>query len=265
MRIFYLILIIILSLNQAFAFETVSIPTESSYAAQNEKELCPITDEEFSQIEKIIFKKTYSNDSPQKRISRLEKEIFGMEQKGDYEDRFDNIITAADYYKSGYRKSENTAQTQDNTQTLNSKNYIQNYNFDDEKEKTYFSKTQPQKYYNDDGEKVQKKQSKIKQFFSDLADIFSGGVVTGYTPSMQNYGYDPYDAFTTIGGIGGISPSPMGVYIPRYNRYNSSYYQRKYYNYPPRHNYYNPPPPPRRNYYPSAGGYNSGAGVRIIH
>ena len=35
-----------------------------------------------------------------KRLARLEKEIFGMEQKGNEKERFENLLTASDYYSS---------------------------------------------------------------------------------------------------------------------------------------------------------------------
>ena len=136
MKIFYLFLIILLSFNLSYAFETISIPNENALGTQSFNQTCPIADEEISDLEKIIFNKIYSNDNPQKRISRLEKEVFGMEQKGDYEYRFDSLLTVSDYYKSGYRQGENLAQIQQNKYAfsdykLNSKNYIQNYNFND--------------------------------------------------------------------------------------------------------------------------------------
>ena len=287
MKNFYVIVFLCLFSYSAFAFETVSIPTENSFVEQKAEEKCPISDEEFSELEKIILKKTYSKESPQKRISRLEKEIFGMEQKGNYEDRFDNLLTASDYYKSGYRQGENIAQGQQKSnihpQELNSKNYIKNYNFDDiyddVPEQKYYAQNKPQNYYYDEDyeaeQKPKQKQSKIKQFFSDLVDVLSAGVVTGYTPSINSYGFDPFDTFTNIGGSNfiGLPQSPSGVYVPRMNNnYYNSYVPRRYYAPPPPRHRYNgyPLPPPRRTYNsyyrnPVPQTYNSGAGVRILH
>ena len=78
MKNFYLILIFLLIVAPANAFNDVVLP-QSGYGAANNLIINEvITNEDFENLEKIIFKKTYPSDSAQKRLSRLEKEVFGM-------------------------------------------------------------------------------------------------------------------------------------------------------------------------------------------
>ena len=298
MKNLFLVMMMFLFPMSVQAFEDVILPQQGYGASKSAQIKNVISDEEFSDIEKRILKKTYPNDTSQNRLSRLEKTIFGMEQSGDnYEDRFENLLTAAEYYQDGYRQGESTKKyneekkyySADNSE-LNSKNYIQNYNFKPEYEQapttaktaSSYPKDYPQEeYYQVPSENYQnydtnkKKPSKIKQFFTDLADILVGGAVTGYTMPMNSYGISPYDAIMDLGGSSYISPpayySPRIINSPSY--YNS-YVPRRNYIPAPRYNYYGRPSMGSR-YYPSTSTYRpagvgsrtygSGMGVHIIN
>lgn len=292
-ELFIFIFIQILFIPPSFAFEDITLPQEgyeASYNAQIEEK---ISNEAFCDIEKKIFKKTFSSDSASKRMSRLEKELFGMEQKGDIDDRFDNIITASQYYQEGYRAGKssdyikNEARPKYSYDKLDSWNYIQDYDLP-ERYEDYSAKNNyntpsvntknTERYYYDDNEnnKTSQKGSKIKQFFTNLADILSAGVVTGYTPPLTgNYGIDSFS--TNFGGAGyiGLPQFPTFVYTPGRNYYNSYSPSQKYRNLP--HSHRQPPPhryipPPHNNNYTNphyygtgVKNYNSGAGIKIIY
>lgn len=295
--ILFLALIIV---QQACAFEDVVLPQSGYNASIGAQINSLIPNEEFCEIEKKVFKKTYQNDNAKNRLARLEKEIFGMEQSGEnYLERFEILLTAAEYYQDGYRlsdnkKNENSFQRVDNG-NLNSKNYIQNYNFDDDYDNSdyrvpqsdYISPKIAQKnqtqYYDDydiDEEKNGKKKSKIKQFFSDLADILTAGVVTGYTLPMNGYDYglDSFGTYTDFAGSNFVGP-PTTTYIgpSRYSNYPS--YVRVpnmirppgYHRNPYSHGYHRPrysPHYPNSGYYRPNGigvrNYGMGAKVRVI-
>lgn len=280
-----LFLLLIVNSCFAYSFENVSIPSANSQYSANTTENSVISDEEFNILEKKIFNKTYSNDSAKNRLARLEKEIFGMEQKGSQEERFDNLITASDYYQSGYRQSKSIAEekskTKNNTEEykINPKDYINDYNFGYESENEispkYTMNQSPSSYENNYYKEPQKikKQSAIKQFFSDIVDALTAGVVTGYTLPMDSFDYDPLGTYTNIGGSNFtvVPQFSTYTYIPQVNSYISPYrYNRQRYPYITRNNYYYNPPPPRYNYNRTPYGngvrnYKSGAGVRIIH
>ena len=62
MKNFYLLLLIFIVSNFAFAFENVSIPQNDYAQGENIKEVFLISDEEISKLEKIILKKEYKAD-----------------------------------------------------------------------------------------------------------------------------------------------------------------------------------------------------------
>ena len=268
MRKYILVLIILVfAVLQACAFEDITLPQEGYDASYNAQIQEKISNEEFSDLEKKVFKKTFPNDSAQKRMIRLEKELLGMEQNGNIEDRFDNLITASQYYQEGYRAGEKSNYKTENNKVntydkLDSWNYIQTYDLPESYE-DYSAKNnyQPeQKYYYEDynGEKArtQPKPSAIKQFFSNLASILSAGAVTGYTlPMTGSYGLSPIDTYTNFIGPSyiGMPQFPNYVYSPS-NRIPNRYYSPHI---PPRHR----PVVPQN----SARSYGSGAGVRLIY
>ena len=273
MRFLYYILIPLLFSSNVFAFENIIIPNENSSFSQAQS---LISNEDLETLEKQILKKIYKNEPSLKRLSRLEKEIFGMEQNGDIEQRYENLLTAAEYYNSGYRKNENIIQQKNNSP--------QYYTYDDTYDDFEYIKSKPNKtqYYSKDipeyyESKAQpQKQSKIKQFFNDLAEVLSAGVVTGYTPPVY------YNDFDILGGSSlGYPQIPQVqtyINIPQpnyyshvhypYNKYSNPYYPRRYYPQSNRTYRYNRVHPNYRNYRPYGNGtsrYGSGSGVHIIN
>ncbi len=275
-----LVLFLILSVfsSSVMAFEDVILPQDGYNASMSARIKEVVSDEEFNELEKKVFKKIYSNDTAQKRLGRLEKEVLGMEQGGDIQDRLDNLYTAMQYYQEGYRVGENStpknnAQYSEITQpTLNSWNYIQEYDLpkdyeplkDYDNQNNYSFKTaQKQKYITEDylnRENINKKESKIKRFFNSLVDILSLGVVTGYTPSVGVGGFgtpDMFDSYSVFGGsnIIGLPQRPGYVRMPRYMS-SPNYYS----SYPKR--YISPPPIPPSSRYNPHHPYTRGSGVR---
>ena len=269
MKNFYCIFIILLFSSNVFAFENIVVPNENSSYSQAQM---LINNEDLEPLEKQILKKTYKNDAPLKRLSRLEKEVFGMEQNGDVEERYENLLTAAEYYKAGYRQGESLSEEKETPQYYTYQNNNKNYDYSNPKpqKQQYYTEDYEPQYYADNSQN--KKPSKIKQFFSDLADVLSSGVVTGYTPPVY------YDSFDPLVSYPQIPPITSYVNIPRtnysyyrpYNRYRpySSYY-KPYYN---KNRYYPlPPPPPKHSYrksspyyrHPGSGASNYGAGTRV--
>ena len=273
MKNFYCIFIILFFSSNAFAFENIVIPNENSSYSQAQT---IINNEDLEPLEKQILKKSYTNERPLKRLSRLEKEVFGMEQTGDIEDRYENLLTAAEYYKSGYRQGESLTEEKETPQYYTYKNGNKNYDYVDSKtnkQKSYAEDYEPQ-YYTDNSSN--KKPSKVKQFFNDLADVLSSGIVTGYTPPVYYSNFDPLDG-TSFSSYPQIPPVTSYINTPRpyynpYTRYNRPYYNSYVRPYYKQNNYYNPPPPPsRHNYrqsspyyrYPGNGASNYGSGTRV--
>ena len=189
MRFLYIFVVIFIFSSKAIAFENVFIPNENSSYTQFQN---LISNEELESLENQILKKNFKNDPPLKRLARLEKEIFGMEQNGDIENRFENLLTASEYYKSGYRQGQNTPQNDNDVQYYTYKAPSNNYNnsiTDESYKNKYYPKNEkiPTEY---SSSQKDNKQSKIKQFFEDLAEILSAGVVTGYTPPVYNNSFD---------------------------------------------------------------------------
>ncbi len=270
MKYFYLFLTLIIFACPSFSFENIVIPdANNNYGQQS-----VISDEEFETLEKLILKKTYKSDSSYNRLSRLEKEIFGMEQKGDEEERYENLLTASEYYKDGYRANENKIQKAEKPQyytyNYSPKDYIQTYETQKEEqpETKYYSYNNSEEKYYPQNKTSNQKQSKIKQFLNDVIETFSTGVVTGYTPPLYYNNFDPF------GGTNIISYPQFPTYVRTPYGYNARYYpysQRRYNSpYYARNNSYNRiPPPPRHNYHynPYGNGvrnYNSNATVKII-
>ena len=254
--------------NPAYSFDTVKLQTHPEYSAENQQN--SISNEEFNILEMKIFKKTFSHDSAENRLERLEKEIFGMIQAGSDEDRFENLITASDYYLSGYRQTQSRAETQlqaEKKNKIDPRDYIVNYNFDDNSDHAavpeYFDNKDPYDY-----NVKEKKQSKIIKFFSDLADILSSGVVTGYTLPMSGFGYDPLSTVNTIGGSDFSILPQFPIYMPNTSTYQKPYYygRRPYIH--GRRNYNPHYIKPYYNHTPYGNGntkYQTGSGVKIMY
>ena len=268
----FFLLILLMNLSVVLAFENISVPEINSEYGKQIAEESSISSDEFDAIEKKIFNKTFGTDSHKNRLSRLEKEIFGMEQKGNEEERFENLITASDYYSAGYRQNQNITKAKE-PQKIDPRDYIVNYNFDDnkykeEKEIPKYKVSQGAYYTVPDEDEPIKKKSKIVRFFEDIADAITSGVVTGYTLPTDSFGLDPFSTINNLGGTNYIGVPQFPTYYPQ--RYISPYrYNRGYYPYISRYNH-NYPPPPRNNYRhnPYRTGrknYNTGSGVRIIH
>ena len=233
MRYLICLFLILFSFEIAFAYESVVVPEIKEKNIFQGNNVIP--SEEYDVLEKKVFKRTFKNESSLNRLARLEKEIFGMEQKGDEEERFENLLTASDYYSSD---NSNYGMSDDSIpQYYTYKNSIKNYKQDD------FAKS-----YND--ENPPQKVSKIKQFMNNVAETFSDGYVTGYTPPV-NYGY--YNPIV-------YSNSSYPIINRRYNSYVRPYYKSPQYM---RHNsyYY-----PKYNHnFPSGRIYNNRMGVKIIN
>lgn len=260
----------------AFSFENISVPAQNSGYSTENNEQNTISAEEFDILEKKIFRKTFGNDSAKNRLSRLEKELFGMEQKGNEEERFENLITASDYYQSGYRQAQSRADAQAQAKKkneINPRDYIVNYNFDDNDYKEereipkYKVRQEPYSSSPVAAEPVRKK-SKIIQFFEDIANAVTSGAVTGYTLPIDSFGIDPF-GINNFGGTNYIGVPQFPTYYPQ--SYVSPYrYNRTHYPYVSGYNRNYPPPPPKYNYNRNPYGvgrnnYNTGSGVRIIH
>ena len=261
MKHFLVLIILFIFINGAESFDYVVIPNQSGY---NTPQKSSISNEEFETLEKKIFNKTFKGDSSQKRLSRLEKEIFGMEQRGNEEERYENLLTASDY-------------------NYENKTYERN-NDDAPQYYTYENTSKNKAYAYDIPKEDKQKPSKVKQFFADLAEALTSGVMTGYSTPVY-YDIDPF----APNFIGYPSHATSFVNTPVYN--HPSYHHRHYPYSPkatsPYNNYYPPPiaPPPvipgqypnpnitrrtypyNNNYYPYGTGnkiYGSGARVRII-
>ena len=265
---YFIFLFTLFIFNAAYSFDTVKLQTLPEYTSNNQQNT--ISNEEFNILEMKIFKKTFSHDSAKSRLERLEKEIFGMIQSGSDEDRFENLITASDYYLSGYRQTQSRAETQLQTgkkDKIDPRDYIVNYNFNDNSAHDAV----PEYFNNNDSYDYnvkEKKPSKITKFFSDLVDILSSGVVTGYTLPMSGFGYDPFSTVNTIGGSDFSILPQFPIYMPQTSTYVKPYnYGRNPYirgrrNYNPHY------PKPYYNHNPYGNGntkYQTGSGVKIIY
>lgn len=233
MKQFILLILILFSFNDVFAYESVFVPEikDKSLSQSNSA----ISSDEYEELEKKIFKKTFKNENSLKRLARLEKEIFGMEQKGNEKERFENLLTASDYYSSSnlnYKQAEDIT-PQYYTYEDSTKNYRQ-----EDFAKSYNDENPPQKV------------SKIKQFMNNVAETFSDGYVTGYTPPV-NYGY--YNPIV-------YSNSSYPIVNRRYNSYVRPYYKSPQYM---RHNNYHYP---KYNHnFPTRRIYNNRMGVKVIN
>ena len=287
-----ILLILLFNVCTAFAFENISLPfgdsgiSDERAVRSSESEKLKsgngvstqyeyqsnISKEEFSALEKKIFKKTFDSDTSKARLERLEKEIFGMLQKGDEQERFENLITASDYYASGYRPNTDN---QNIKPKINPKDYIVNYNFDDSNEDREYSYSKQPDYGDYESVKPNKK-SKFLQFLSDIADALTSGVVTGYTLPIDDFGTDIINGINVLGGGNYIGVPQFPTYYPqrpirRHNyRPHPYYYPNHYYQSPSRYNHtYMPAPPRYNNYYSPYGNgrsnYNTGSKVKIIY
>ena len=257
-----------------YAFENITLPAQNSEISTPVENESQISKEEFDVLEKKIFKKTFDSDISKNRLERLEKEIFGMVQKGNEEERFENLITASEYYTAGYRQNQSNSivrtensQGHDIQRKINPKDYIVNYNFDDSDENEdiipYSAVGQPYSSKSIPAEPV-KKRSKFMQFLSDVADALSTGVVTGYTVPINDFDIDTINGINTFGDNNYIGLPQSTVHYPRNI---GPYYRHPYYPYATRSN--NRYPSPRYNYIynPYGSGrrnYQSGSGVKII-
>ena len=287
-----ILLILLFNVCTAFAFENISLPfgdsgiSDERAVRSSESEKLKsgngvstqyeyqsnISKEEFSALEKKIFKKTFDSDTSKTRLERLEKEIFGMLQKGDEQERFENLITASDYYASGYRPNTGNQYIKPK---INPKDYIVNYNFDDSDDMREYSYSEQPDYGDYESVKPNKK-SKFLQFLSDIADALTAGVVTGYTLPIDDFGTDIINGINVLGGGNYIGVPQFPTYYPqrpirRHNyRPHPYYYPNHYYQSPSRYNHtYMPAPPRYNNYYSPYGNgrsnYNTGSKVKIIY
>lgn len=274
MKYFYLVAVLFIFSSQVYSFENINIPLEQSSNTQSQYYL---SNEDFEFLEKKIFKKTYKTDSSKNRLARLEKELFGMEQTGDVEERYENVLTASEYYEDTIKRKESSYQKENEPKYYtyeyspkdypqNTKNNNQNNLYDNNKDYYSYSQPKPQK------------PSKVKQFLSDIVETFAAGAATGITPPIYYsdldslggssfYGFPQITQFPSYVNI----PNPR-YYYPPVSRASYSPANRNYYY--PRH--FPPPPPSGNRYYPrrnnysynpygtGTGTYNSGTRVRII-
>ncbi len=103
-----------------------------------------------SELERRLYRRSYTSDLQENRIARLEQKFLGSVQTGDLQTRYERLQNAIN----------------------NNSNYNNNY------------------YY---------QQPAKRQFWSNVANFFSGGSLTGYTPQIQTdtYGYQNqnYDTY----------------------------------------------------------------------
>ncbi len=178
-----------------------------------------------SNIESKLFNRIYSNDDPETRLIRIEKEMLGAMQQGELEDRYNVVAKAVKHYNAfPYQTAINPMGTGSYSpiQAIVPNNIY----------------TQP--YYND----ASTKSGKIKNI---LSGIFGGGTVTGYSPPV--YGTNPY-----------YNTSSNGMMNP-YNQNN--YWGQN--GYPQSGYGYNNYLKTNTGYINRSKDYGSGAGVHIMY
>jgi|GEM_PF-2083196 len=177
-----------------------------------------------SALEKAILSKNY-NDTPSKRVSRMEQIVFGAVQSGDLNDRIQTLTTAAGSY-SAYGASPQWAQqdtrgtrTKKDTSAQNFPQYQAYPNYDYPSYQAYES---PQK-------KV-KKPGKIKSGIGSVASFLVGGNPTGWTPQVDpsQWGSSIMDTNPTGYGYGGNTVQPYSPYSAPYNQFRNNGYTPQY-------------------------------------
>lgn len=177
---------------------------------------------QLSRIERKIFNRNFVGDTIPNRLSRLERRVFGAVQRGEADNRVRRLAVATKSFTNNYANT-NSDYSPENWQNkyrqfYNKKYTANNYNnrFNDNYNNPY-NMYAPYRPY---------KRTGLKEFFK----IFTGGVVTGYTPptstigniqnwqdSGQNGYYNPNPNINTY-GYNSFGPN---------NNYNS--YQNPYY------------------------------------
>lgn len=126
---------------------------------------------ELSNMEQNMFGRSFTNETQAQRVSRLEREIFGMNQPGDLNSRFDNL-------RAGYRGYRHPAQCQ--TSSYQKPNYIY-----------------PPNYYQTP---IIQSGGGLRGFFNNLGNFMMGGTPTGLSPQINpSYGFDD-DFYTSSSG-----------------------------------------------------------------
>ena len=104
-----LVLILCAFLAQTFTF--------SAFAEQDNYN---VTSKQISQVEKQVFGKTFTKDTPEVRLARLEVNLLGAAQSGAPDKRLQTILTAAHNFETEYTTangSSNYASGWDSTDT----------------------------------------------------------------------------------------------------------------------------------------------------
>lgn len=131
-----------------------NIIDEKSVNEQSLKTLC--------ELEKKFFKKEYKDENPRIRTQRLERMLLGANQQGDLNSRIQTVKIASNSTNGSYYQPNNYGYENPNIQTPYS-NYYQS---------------------------AQNNQVGFKNTIKNLFNVFSGGAMTGYTPSInQGYNY----------------------------------------------------------------------------
>lgn len=197
-----------------------------------------------SKIERKVFNRNFVGDTIYNRLSRLERRVFGAAQRGDSDNRLKRLAVATKSYTNNY--AENYAMENGYGNDYSPKNwqkkYNQFYNKKDSKQNAITSNYSDP--YNMYAPFQPYKRTGLKEFFK----IFTGGIVTGYTPpatttvgNVQNYGNNGYNgAYGTPNNIYYDPNANINTY--GYNHFgpnNYQTYQRNYQN-PYQNQYYTP-------------------------
>lgn len=135
-----------------------------------------IPSKELASIEKQVLGKSFTKDSLDNRLTRLEQQMLGASQSGKLDRRYQTILTAANHYTNmSLPAAPFSTTTLSNTQSSGFKGMLQNV----------------------------------------FGSMFNGGYVTGYTPPIAPYGYtQPYGFNPAYGTYGPNLPAGFSSYTP---------------------------------------------------
>lgn len=201
-----------------------------------------------SKIERKVFNRNFVGDTIYNRLSRLERRVFGAVQRGENDIRLKRLITATKSYTNNYANNYNDilpfngGYSPKNWQKKYKRFYDKNYKAAQNGINSNYSNP-----YNMYAPFQPYKRTGLREFLK----IFTGGIVTGYTPpattdvgNIQNYGggymtgsqnndnwrtpnniyYDP-NANSNIYGYNHFGPNNYTGYQRNYqNPYQNPYY-----------------------------------------
>lgn len=150
-----------------------------------------LSNAQLSKLERKIFGRNFVGDTDLNRLARLEQSVYGAVQRGDNTMRLAKLATATKSYANNYSARYNNG-IYNNAPGINrTYSNFYNYGYNNPYNNPYNMYTPYRPY----------KRTGLKEFFK----VVTGGTLTGFSPSVSNSLYDPYNPY------GNLQTNPYGT------------------------------------------------------